>query len=340
VAATVLVTGAAGFIGSHCALALLEAGFAVVALDNLVNGSRAALARVERLAGRALVWVEGDVRDTALLGAMMARHRPEAVVHLAGLKSVAESAARPLDYYDANVVGSLRLLEASARGGASRFVFSSSATVYDAAVAPPYREDSPLSPANPYGDTKLAMERMIEALAAAEPDFRFAVLRYFNPAGAHASGEIGEEPRGVPNNLMPLVARAALDGGAPLAVFGGDWPTPDGSGVRDYVHVMDLAEAHVLALQRLLEGGASFTVNLGAARGHSVYEVIRAFERASGRPIAHRLAPRRPGDVAASWADSSLAQRLLGWRAARDLDSMCRDAWRWRSRHPRGYEGE
>jgi UDP-glucose 4-epimerase len=336
-AETILVTGAAGYIGSHTTLALLEAGFDVVALDNLHNASTEAIHRVAHLAGRGPRWTLGDVRDAALLDRLMAEALPAAVVHFAGVKAVAEGEAKPLLYYDVNVVGSLRLAEACARHGVRRLLFSSSATVYDPAEPLPFREDSALGPASVYGRTKRAVEELLTGLAAADARWRIGVLRYFNPVGAHPSGLIGENPRDVPNNLMPLVTRVALGREPELVVFGTDWPTPDGTCVRDYVHVWDVAEAHVKAARRLLDRDGSFIANLGTGRGHSVLELIAAFERATGRAVARRNGARRRGDVAASFADPALAADLLDWRATRPLDAMCEDAWRWQAANPDGF---
>ncbi len=346
------MTGGAGYIGSHTVLQLLQAGHDVVVLDNFSNSRPEALVRVRRLAGDAalLTVIEGDIRDRALLDGVFAAHPDiEAVIHFAGLKAVGESVAQPLRYYDNNVVGSLRLCEAMAAAGVHRLVFSSSATVYGDPHAVPIREDFPLSATNPYGASKLHIEDMLRDLQRTDPElWQIAILRYFNPVGAHASGEIGEDPSGIPNNLMPYIAQVAAGKLASLSVFGSDYPTPDGTGVRDYIHVVDLAEGHLKALQRLergtaVEGGEAtgnlITVNLGTGRGYSVLDMLKAFEAASGRSIAHVMAPRRPGDVAQCYADPSLARRELGWQASRDQADMCRDHWRWQSRNPHGYEG-
>lgn len=332
-----LVTGGAGYIGSHTVVELLQAGWPVVVLDNLCNSSPQALARVERIAGRPVPLVRGDVRDESLLAELFGRHRFCAVLHFAGLKAVGESVARPLDYYENNVGGTQALLRRMSAAGVTRVVFSSSATVYGEPESVPLREDARLGPTNPYGRSKLMVEWMIGDLAESDARWSAAVLRYFNPVGAHQSGLIGEDPADVPNNLMPFVAQVAVGRRERLEVFGSDWPTADGTGVRDYIHVVDLARGHVAALERVLAQPGGFTVNLGTGRGHSVLEMVRAFERASGRQVPYAFVPRRPGDVAQCYADPSLAHALLGWRAQFDIERMCEDAWRWQSANPHGY---
>ncbi|HWH75581.1 MAG TPA: UDP-glucose 4-epimerase GalE [Methylibium sp.] len=327
----ILVTGGTGFIGSHTCVALAAAGHEFLILDNLSNSRADVLERLTPLCGKRPAFVEGDVRDADLLDRVFTGHRIRAVIHFAALKAVGESVAQPLAYYDNNVGGTLKLLEAMRRAGVRTLVFSSSATVYGDPASVPIREDFPLTATNPYGWTKLMMEQMLADLAAAEADWRIARLRYFNPVGAHESGRIGEDPSGVPNNLLPYVAQVAVGQRPELQVFGGDWPTVDGTGVRDYIHVMDLAEGHVAALDRLAREPGLLTVNLGTGRGVSVLEMVRAFEAASGRPVPYRIVGRRAGDVAACWADPALAERLLGWRTKRDLAQMCDDAWRWQS---------
>ncbi|MES3025472.1 MAG: UDP-glucose 4-epimerase GalE [Pseudomonadota bacterium] len=333
---TILVTGACGYIGSHTCVELLAAGHRLVALDNLSNGSREALRRVERLAGRAVAFVEADVRDRGALERVLRGQRIDAVIHFAGLKSITESVAAPLRYYQNNVGGSLALLEAMAAAGVRRILFSSSATVYGDAAAP-VAESAPLRPNNPYGRSKLMVEQLIGDLALAAPDWRAGVLRYFNPVGAHPSGTIGEDPRGPPANLLPSIAQVATGRRPRLLVYGNDYPTADGTGVRDYIHVGDLARGHTAALRRLFAQPGSFTVNLGTGRGHSVLEVVRAFEQASGVAIPCTFAARRPGDAAASYAAAGCAFELLGWRAETGLDAMCADLWRWQSANPDGY---
>lgn len=334
---TILVTGGAGYIGSHTCVALIEAGFTPVVYDNLCNSSAESLARVERITGTRPVFVEGDVRDASRLDEALAAHRPAAVIHFAGLKAVGESVERPLMYYDNNVGGTVTLLEAMGRAELSNIIFSSSATVYGDPASVPIREDFPLSATNAYGRSKLMIEEILGDLARAEPRWRIARLRYFNPVGAHDSGLIGEDPRGVPNNLMPYITQVAVGRLARLRVFGGDWPTVDGSGVRDYIHVMDLAEGHVAALRHLLGHEGMFTVNLGTGQGYSVLQMVRAFGRCIGRELPYEVVERRPGDIAECWADPSAARKLLGWTARRDLDTICADAWRWQQANPDGY---
>jgi UDP-glucose 4-epimerase len=327
----ILVTGGTGFIGSHTCVALAQAGHDFLILDNLSNSRADVLDRLAPLCGRRPAFVHGDVRDAVALERVFAEHPISAVIHFAALKAVGESVAMPLTYYDNNVGGTLKLLDAMRHAGVRTMVFSSSATVYGDPATVPIREDFPLTATNPYGWTKLMMERMLADLASAEPDWRIARLRYFNPVGAHESGRIGEDPSGTPNNLMPYVAQVATGQRAELQVFGGDWPTPDGTGVRDYIHVMDLAEGHVAALDHLERQPGLLTVNLGTGCGVSVLDLVRAFEQASGRAVPYRIVGRRAGDVAACWADPALAERSLGWRTKRDLAQMCADAWRWQS---------
>jgi len=334
---TTLVTGGAGYIGAHTTLALLQAGHAVVVLDNLSNSSVESLRRVERIAGRAPVFVQGDVRDGALVERLLRQHGVGAVLHFAGLKTVGESVSMPLAYYDHNVAGSLALCQAMAAAGVWRLVFSSSATVYGDPATVPIHEDMPTGPTNPYGRTKWLVEHLLRDVAASDARWAIAALRYFNPVGAHDSGLIGEDPRGTPNNLLPYVAQVAVGRRAELAVFGDDYPTPDGTGVRDYIHVVDLADGHLKALQALQARSGLHTWNLGTGRGYSVLEIVRAFEQASGRSVPYRVAPRRPGDVATCYADPTRATRDLGWQAQRDLPQMMADTWRWQSANPQGY---
>lgn len=333
----ILVTGGAGYIGSHTCVALIEAGYRPVVFDSLANSSRTALERVARITGTHPPFHQGDVRNTGALHAVLRSHQISAAIHFAGLKAVGESVRYPLQYYSNNVAGTVTLLQALNDHGVRKFIFSSSATVYGNCSTLPIRETAPVLPTNPYGYSKAVVERVLQDLAAAEPCWGIGSLRYFNPAGAHGSGLIGEDPRGTPNNLMPYVAQVAVGRRPYLRVYGSDYPTPDGTGVRDYVHVMDLADGHVAALRRVLDEEGMFTVNLGTGRGHSVREVLRAFERASGRPVAHRFFDRRPGDVAASYADAALASSLLGWRSSRTLYDMCADTWRWQQQNPCGY---
>ena len=333
----VLVTGGAGYIGSHTVLELVQAGWPVVVLDNLCNSSPESLRRVEALTGQPAPLVRGDIRDEALVADLLRRHDFGAVLHFAGLKAVGESVARPLEYYANNVGGTEVLLRCLEHAGVRRFVFSSSATVYGDPESVPLRETARTGATNPYGRTKLMIEWMLNDLSAARPDWSIGILRYFNPVGAHESGRIGEDPSGVPNNLMPFVAQVAVGRRESLSVFGSDWPTRDGTGVRDYIHVVDLARGHVAALARVSAHPGAFTVNLGTGKGYSVLEMVRAFERASGRPVPYRLVERRPGDIAECWADPSYAETLLGWRAELGIDRMCADAWRWQRDNPQGY---
>jgi UDP-glucose 4-epimerase len=342
---TILLTGATGYIGSHTWCALLAAGHKVIGLDNLCNSSAAVVDRIAQIAGNNSagkpVFIEGDVRDKTLLDSIFTEHRIDAAIHFAALKAVGESVQNPLAYYDTNLNGLLTLTAAMQRHAVTNFVFSSSATVYGDPHTVPIKEDFPLSATNPYGQTKLMSEQILRDLEHSDARWRVAYLRYFNPVGAHESGLIGEDPRGVPNNLMPYVAQVALGKLAKLRVYGNDYPTVDGTGVRDYIHVMDLAQGHVAALQQLLSdkagGQHSFTVNLGNGRGYSVLEVVHAYEKASGRAIPFEIAPRRAGDIASCYADTDLAATLLDWRAARNMDDMCADSWRWQSMNPNGF---
>ena len=333
----ILVTGGAGYIGCHTCVALAERGHSVIIADNFSNSTPRVLQRLKRVIGAPVgcEWV--DLRHRGELSTLFSRYRFDAVVHFAALKAVGESCERPLDYFDNNISGTINLLQQMQVAGVRRLVFSSSATVYGAPDVVPVREDAPLRVTNPYGRTKLVMEQLIGDLCAAEPRFRAANLRYFNPAGAHASGLIGEDPAGVPDNLMPYLCQVAVGRRDRLKVFGGDYPTADGTGVRDYLHISDLARAHVDALEYLQDAGGSLTVNLGTGRGVSVLELVRAFERACGREIPVDVVDRRAGDVAEVYADPALAQQLLGWRAMLDVDAMCRDAWHWQRLNPAGY---
>ena len=333
----ILVTGGAGYIGSHTTLLLLQAGYSVVVLDNLSNSKPEALRRVARLAGREAEFVEGDIRDSELLDQLFCNHSIDAVVHFAGLKAVGESVVKPLDYYDNNVGGSLHLLQAMARAGVKKIVFSSSATVYGDPASVPIREDFPLSTTNPYGATKLHIEDMLRDLHTADPDWHIAILRYFNPAGAHDSGQIGEDPNGIPNNLMPFIAQVAVGKLDKLSIFGNDYDTPDGTGVRDYIHVMDLANGHLAALAAL-EQESMITCNLGTGTGYSVLEMVNAFSKASGKAVPYQFAPRRSGDIAQCYTDPTHAQVQLQWRVERGLEEICTDHWRWQSANPNGYE--
>jgi UDP-glucose 4-epimerase len=335
---TVLVTGGAGYIGSHTTLALLQAGFEVVVLDNLCNASAESLRRVAQLAGRAPVFVEGDIRDRALLDRLFSEHAVDAVLHFAGLKAVGESVAQPLRYYSNNVGGTVTLCQAMAAAGVYTLVFSSSATVYGDPATVPITEDAPVgATTNPYGRSKYMVEQVLGDLAASDPRWRVALLRYFNPVGAHESGQIGEDPHGIPTNLLPYITQVAVGKLPELAVFGNDYPTVDGTGVRDYIHVVDLAEGHLAALQALNTRTGTHIWNLGTGQGYSVLQMVQAFEATSGRPVPYRLAPRRPGDIASCYADPIKAASELSWTAKRDLHTMMRDAWRWQAQNPDGY---
>lgn len=325
----VLLTGGTGYIGSHAATVLAEAGHRVVLYDNLCNSCPDVATRVGRITGQEITLVHGDVRDSALLGQTLREQRVNAVIHFAGLKAVGESVANPLAYYDNNVAGTLSLLRAMQKAGVQSLVFSSSATVYGEPRFLPLDETHPTSVTNPYGRSKLHIEQILADLTASDPHWRVACLRYFNPVGAHPSGLIGEDPRGTPNNLMPFLAQVAAGQRTSLNVFGNDYPTPDGTGVRDYIHVMDLAEGHLAALNYLESRAGWHVFNLGTGRGYSVLDMVRAFQSVSGRPVPYTLAARRPGDVATSYASADKAQVVLGWRAHRSLEEMCASAWRW-----------
>jgi len=334
----ILVTGGAGYIGSHTVLALLQRGDDVVVLDNLCNASQEALARVAKLTGRQAAFVEGDIRDRACLQSLFAAHRITDVIHFAALKAVGESTRMPLEYYENNVSGTLVLLEEMRRAGIWNFIFSSSATVYGADAPVPYVETTPIGgTTSPYGTSKLMIELVLQDFAKAEPQFNTIALRYFNPVGAHESGEIGEDPSGIPNNLLPYIAQVAIGKLPQLGVFGGDYPTPDGTCQRDYIHVMDLAEGHLKALDHLQQTQGYRAYNLGAGKGYSVLEMIRAFEQASGCTIPFEIKPRRAGDLAAFWADPALAEKELNWSVSRGIDEMMVDTWRWQQKNPHGY---
>jgi UDP-glucose 4-epimerase len=334
---TILVTGASGYIGSHTCVELLDSGFDVIALDNLSNSSPEALRRVERISKRPVQFYESDVRDRAALRRILKEHRIDATIHFAGLKAVGESVAKPLLYFEHNIGGTVSLLQALSEANVKRFVFSSSATVYGDPESVPITESARVSATNPYGRSKLMVEQILGDLAQSDAEWGIGILRYFNPVGAHPSGLIGEDPRGIPNNLMPFVAQVAVGRRERLSVFGNDYPTPDGTGVRDYIHVVDLARGHVAALDRLFAESGGFTVNLGTGQGYSVLEAVRAFEAASGRRVPYEIAPRRPGDIATCYASPVLAKELLGWSAEKGLADMCSDHWRWQKTNPNGY---
>ncbi len=334
----IFVTGGAGYIGSHTCVELLNAGHDVTVFDNFCNSQPEALARVQRITGKKPSLVQGDMRDSAALVAALRQSGASAVIHFAGLKAVGESVQNPLAYYDNNVLGTLKLLQAMVTCGVKTLVFSSSATVYGDPQRLPLTEDHPLSATNPYGQTKLVIEEMLRDLYRSDPSWHIAILRYFNPVGAHASGLIGEDPQGTPNNLLPFVAQVAVGRREYLNVWGNDYATPDGTGVRDYIHVVDLALGHLKALERLQQQPECLAVNLGTGIGYSVLDMVRAFEKACGKPVPYKVGPRRAGDIAACYADPARARALLGWHAERGLEQMCTDAWRWQSANPNGYK--
>lgn len=334
----ILVTGGAGYIGSHTVVELLNSGQSVVVLDNFCNSSPESLRRVEQITGKTVPFIHGDVRDTACLQQLFTDYAITAVIHFAGLKAVGESVAKPLAYYETNVQGTLNLLQVMAAHGVKKFVFSSSATVYGDPATVPIREDFPTGgTTNPYGTSKYMVERILADLCVADADWSVFVLRYFNPVGAHASGLIGEDPNDIPNNLLPYISQVAVGRLAQLSVFGNDYPTPDGTGVRDYIHVVDLALGHLAALNQLPQRSGFTAVNLGTGNGYSVLEMVQAFESASGRSVPYQIVARRPGDIAVCYADPSSAEQILGWRATRGLAEMMADAWRWQHQNPNGY---
>ena len=334
----ILITGGAGYIGSHTCVVLLEAGYEIVVVDNLSNSSLESLNRVKTISGKNITFVQADIRDATAMRALFKSNTIHAVIHFAGLKAVGESAEKPQLYYDNNVVGSLNLFAIMAEFNVKTIVFSSSATVYGDPASMPIKEDFPLSATNPYGRTKLMLEDILRDLHAADNSWSIGVLRYFNPIGAHVSGTIGEDPNGIPNNLLPYVSQVAVGRLAKLRVFGNDYATHDGTGVRDYIHVMDLADGHVKALDYLLKNEALIIVNLGTGVGYSVLDVVNAFAKVSGKPVPYEFLPRRTGDVAVNYADASKAASLLGWQATRNLQQMCADAWKWQSLNPEGYK--
>ncbi len=334
----ILVTGGAGYIGSHTCVELLDADYEVVVVDNLSNSSFIALARVQELTGKPLTFIQADLRDKPALEEIFREYPVEAVIHFAGLKAVGESVEKPLEYYENNVGGTLNLLLAMRDAGVKTIVFSSSATVYGDPASLPIKEDFPLSATNPYGRSKLIIEEMLRDLHRADASWDIAILRYFNPVGAHPSGRIGESPNDIPNNLMPYISQVAVGRLKKLSVFGDDYSTPDGTGVRDYIHVVDLALGHLKALEKLAQHPGLVTYNLGTGQGYSVLEMVEAFRQASGREVPYEITGRRPGDIAACWADPSLAEKELGWKASRGLKEMCEDTWRWQQNNPAGYE--
>lgn len=334
----ILVTGGAGYIGSHTVLELLNSGNDVVIIDNLCNSSRESLRRVETLTGRSVTFYEADVCDRSALQTIFAQHAIDAVIHFAGLKAVGESTQIPLKYYQNNIAATLVLCEEMERAGVFRLVFSSSATVYGDPHTVPIQEHFPTSATNPYGRSKLMVEEMLRDIVTADPRWSVVLLRYFNPVGAHISGQIGEDPNGIPNNLLPYIAQVAIGRLKQLSVFGNDYPTPDGTGVRDYIHVVDLSLGHLKALQYIADRHGVFTFNLGTGQGYSVLEMVKAFEQASGRAVPYQVVARRPGDIAVCYAEPDLAAQELGWRAERGLPEMMADTWRWQSQNPNGYK--
>ncbi|MBR8208207.1 UDP-glucose 4-epimerase GalE [Burkholderia cenocepacia] len=334
---TILVTGGAGYIGSHTAVELLDNGYDVVIVDNLVNSKAESVRRIERITGKTPAFHQVDVCDEAALAKVFDAHPITGTIHFAALKAVGESVAKPLEYYQNNIGGLLAVLKVMRERNVRQFVFSSSATVYGVPERSPIDESFPLSATNPYGQSKLIAEQILRDLEISDPSWRIATLRYFNPVGAHASGLIGEDPAGIPNNLMPYVAQVAVGKLEKLRVFGSDYPTPDGTGVRDYIHVVDLAKGHIAALDALAKRDPSFVVNLGTGQGYSVLEVVRAFEKASGRPVPYELVARRPGDIAECYANPQAAADIIGWRATLGIEEMCADHWRWQEGNPRGF---
>ena len=333
----ILVTGGSGYIGTHTCIQLLDAGYQVVVLDNFSNSSPEALKRVEQLSGQKVDLITGDINDQQLLARLFSQYKVDAVIHFAGLKAVGESVEQPLRYYHNNVTGTLSLCSAMQEAGVKNLVFSSSATVYGDPASLPINESFPTSATNPYGRSKLIVEEILQDLHRSQPDWNIALLRYFNPVGAHPSGLIGEDPSDIPNNLMPFIAQVAIGRRPHLNVFGDDYVTPDGTGVRDYIHVQDLAEGHVKALGWLERRDGIRAFNLGTGKGYSVLEMLKAFEQACGKPLPYQVMERRPGDVAACYADPALAKEVLGWSAQRGLEQMCADAWRWQKQNPQGY---
>ncbi len=334
---TILVTGGAGYIGTHTVVELLAADYNLVIIDNLCNSSQIALDRVEQIAGRSCNFYQADIRDIYALDQIFTDHEIDAVIHFAGLKAVGESTQIPLEYYDNNVTGTLTLLRAMEKADVRKLVFSSSATVYGDPATVPIQENFPTSATNPYGRSKLMIEEMLKDLSASDPDWGIVLLRYFNPVGAHESGLIGEDPRGIPNNLIPYVSQVAVGKLSELSVFGDDYPTRDGTGIRDYIHVVDLAQGHLKALDHIAGSSGVLTYNLGTGNGYSVLDIVSAFEKASGQSVPYRIVPRRAGDIAACWADPSLARGELNWQAERDLDKMMCDTWNWQKKNPSGY---
>lgn len=335
----ILVTGGAGYIGSHTCILLIEAGYEVVVFDNFSNASKESIQRVEKIVSQKIDLIEGDIRNADDLHQAFNAHTIDAVIHFAGLKAVGESVAHPLKYYDNNVHGTALLCEVMAAHGCRSIVFSSSATVYGDPHTTPIKEDFPLSATNPYGRSKLFVEEILRDLYVSDTRWKVVLLRYFNPVGAHSSGSIGEDPNGIPNNLMPFIAQTAVGKRSCLSVFGDDYDTPDGTGVRDYIHVVDLAEGHLKALEKMQTFTEVMTVNLGTGKGYSVLDMVKAFEKASGKEVSYCVAPRRSGDIAACYADPAYAKEILGWEAKKGINEMCEDSWRWQRKNPQGFRG-
>ncbi|MCB4761175.1 MAG: UDP-glucose 4-epimerase GalE [Sulfurovum sp.] len=333
----ILVTGGAGYIGSHTSLLLLEAGHKVIVLDNFSNSSSESIKRVEEITGKPIVLVEGDIRNQNKLEALFSSYEIDIVIHFAGLKAVGESVEKPMKYYETNVYGTVQLCKVMAEHGCRSIVFSSSATVYGDPHSVPIKEDFSLHPTNPYGRTKLMIEEMLRDLYISDNQWKVILLRYFNPVGAHESGKIGEDPNDIPNNLMPLIAQTAVGKREKISIFGNDYNTHDGTGVRDYIHVMDLSEGHLKALEKIGNMNGVLTINLGTGRGYSVFDMVKTFEKVSGKEIPYVIAPRRSGDIAQCYADPSYAKEVLGWEAEKGIEEMCEDTWRWQSMNPRGY---
>ncbi|HAS6087475.1 TPA: UDP-glucose 4-epimerase GalE [Vibrio vulnificus] len=334
----ILVTGGSGYIGSHTCIQMIEAGMTPIILDNLYNSKLLVLDRIEQVTGVRPAFYQGDIRDSEILQHVFAQHDIQGVIHFAGLKAVGESVEKPLMYYDNNVSGTLNLVREMDKAGVKSLIFSSSATVYGDPASVPIREDFPTSATNPYGRSKLMVEECLTDFHKANPDWSITLLRYFNPVGAHESGLLGEDPQGIPNNLLPFVAQVAVGRREKLGVFGDDYPTPDGTGVRDYIHVVDLADGHLAALNKVGQQAGLHIFNLGTGQGNSVLEMVAAFEKAAQRPIPYEIKPRRAGDIAECWADPTYAEQVLGWKATRSLETMVVDTWRWQSNNPNGYE--
>lgn len=334
----ILVTGGSGYIGSHTCIQMIEAGMTPIILDNLYNSKLLVLDRIQQVTGVRPTFYQGDIRDSAILQTIFTEHHIDGVIHFAGLKAVGESVEKPLMYYDNNVSGTLNLVREMDKAGVKSLIFSSSATVYGDPASVPIREDFPTSATNPYGRSKLMVEECLRDFHHANPEWSITLLRYFNPVGAHQSGLLGEDPQGIPNNLLPFVAQVAVGRRDKLGVFGKDYPTPDGTGVRDYIHVVDLADGHLAALNKVGQQAGLHIFNLGTGQGNSVLEMVAAFEKAAERPIAYEIKPRRAGDIAECWADPSYAAEVLGWKATRSLETMVADTWRWQSNNPNGYE--